>query len=108
MTTTTTTIQMLYFDCPSCHDRAARTEETDTDIHTGRTYHCATCGGRVIFRALTVEQRVDPPNDRRGCYFCEPEPCAFGPQTRAGSQRGPGPAARGSSYGQPTERRHTT
>ena len=73
------TEQTLFFTCPHCEERFAQVEEPDRDIHTGEIYHCANCGIQVIFQAVTVEDYVPPPRSRRDCYFCQPEPCRFGP-----------------------------
>ena len=50
--------QTLYFPCPACGERFAQVEETGEDIHAGEIYHCAGCGGRVVFRALSFEEHV--------------------------------------------------
>ena len=73
------TEQTLFFTCPHCEERFAQVEEPDRDIHTGEIYYCANCGIQVIFQAMTVEDYVPPPRARRDCYFCQPEPCRFGP-----------------------------
>ena len=77
------TEQTLFFTCPHCDERFCQVEEPDKDIHTGETYHCGSCGIQVIFQAVTVEDYVPPPRARRDCYFCQPEPCRFGPNTDA-------------------------
>ena len=69
----------LVFSCPSCHDPFAETKERSIDIHTGATYRCASCGGQVVFLALTVEEYTHPEGLRWGCHFCKPGPCRFGP-----------------------------
>ena len=76
-----TTDRTLLFDCPTCHDELARVEELDRDLHTGETHHCSSCGGAVVFLALTVEEYADPARLRMDCYFCKPGPCRFGPAT---------------------------
>ena len=77
------TEQALFFDCPNCDDPFAETKETEIDVHAGATYHCASCGGEVVFLALNVEQYTHPANLRWNCHFCKPEPCRFGPNTDA-------------------------
>ena len=76
-----TTNQTLFFACPNCDERFGQVEELDKDIHTGEIYRCASCGGRVVFLALTVEEYADPSRLRMGCHFCKPGPCRFGPST---------------------------
>ena len=71
------------FDCPNCHDPFSETKERSIDIHAGATYHCDSCGGRVVFLALTVEQYTRPEGLRWDCYFCKPGPCRFGPHVDA-------------------------
>ena len=75
------TDQTLFFACPHCDERFAQVEEPDKDIHTGETYHCGSCGIQVIFQAVSAGDYVPPPRARMDCYFCEPEPCRFGPNT---------------------------
>ena len=77
------TDQTLFFACPHCDERFAQVEEPDKDIHTGEIYHCASCGIQVIFQAVSAGDYVPPPRARRDCYFCQPEPCRFGPNTNA-------------------------
>ena len=50
--------QTLYFPCPACGEPFAQVEEPDQDLHAGETCHCAGCGGRVVFRALSFEEHV--------------------------------------------------
>ncbi len=76
-----TTSRTLLFDCPACHEELAQVEEPDRDLHTGETYRCASCGGAVVFLALTVEEYADPARLRMDCYFCRPGPCRLGPST---------------------------
>ena len=76
-----TTSRTLLFDCPTCHEELAQVEEPDRDLHTGETYQCASCGGAVVFLALTVEEYADPGSLRMDCYFCKPGPCRLGPST---------------------------
>ena len=71
--------QTIYFECPTCHERFAETEPWETEIHMGEIYHRSACGGQVIFQALSIEEYVPPPPVRADCYFCNPEPCRFGP-----------------------------
>ena len=71
------------FDCPNCHDPFAETKERSIDIHAGATYRCDSCGERVVFVALTVEQYTHPDGLRWNCHFCKPGPCRFGPKTDA-------------------------
>ena len=52
-----TTNQELFFTCPHYGERFAQVEEPDKDIHTG------------------------------DCYFCQPEPSRFGPNTDATDNR---------------------
>ena len=73
--------QTLFFDCPNCDERFCTTEEFDRDLHTGEIYHCGSCGIQVIFQAVAAEDYVPPPRARGDCYFCQPEPCRFGPDT---------------------------
>ena len=74
------------FDCPNCHNPFAETKETEIDVHSGATYRCASCDGRVVFLALTVEEYADPSRLKMDCYFCKPEPCRFGPSTTTDNQ----------------------
>ena len=38
-------------------------------------------GGAVPTHSVSAEDYVPPPRARRDCYFCQPEPCNFGPST---------------------------
>ena len=46
----------LVVACPHCGDPFARLAERDIDIHSGATYHCAGCGGRIVLSADTPEE----------------------------------------------------
>ncbi len=83
-----TTNQTLFFTCPHCEERSAQIEEPDKDVHTGESYHCNSCGVQVIFQALSAEDYVPPPRARRDCYFCNPEPCKFGPSISTDHEKG--------------------
>lgn len=67
--------QTLVFDCPHCDEIFAETKEPDVDIHSGATYRCASCDGKVVFVALTVQQYIDHANRRTDCHSCKPNPC---------------------------------
>ena len=54
-------------------------EELDGDLHTGETYHCASCGGQVVFKALSIEDYRATANRRTDCCFCEPNPLFIAP-----------------------------
>ena len=76
-----TTELTFTFDCPNCDDPFAETKETAIDVHAGATYRCSSCGGSVVFLALTVKQYADAAKLRWDCHFCKPGPCRFGPNT---------------------------
>ena len=67
----------LVFDCPHCNEIFAVTKEAEVDIHSGATYRCASCNGRVVFTALTVEQYVDFANRGTDRRSHESNPCDF-------------------------------
>ena len=46
----------LVFTCPACGHPSAQTVEPDVDIHSGATYTCDECAGKVVFTAQTVEE----------------------------------------------------
>ena len=80
--------QTISFDCPTCHEEFGQLEELDRVIHTGRTYHCSACGGRVVFKALTVEDYAATANRRTDCRFCKPNPLIIAPYSTTYSQTG--------------------
>ena len=71
----------MVFDCPHCAEIFADAKEAEVDIHSGATYRCASCNGRVVFLALTVEQYVDHANRRTDRGSRKSNPCDFGPST---------------------------
>ena len=98
-----TTNQTLYFNCPGCDGRFSQIEEPDKDLYTGEVYHCFECGDPVVFQALSFDEYVPPPTAREDCtycneyrppptarradcYFCNPNPCNFGPSTSTGHE----------------------
>ena len=71
--------QTISFDCPTCHEEFGQLEELDEVIRAGRTYHCSACGGRVVFKTLTVEDYAATANRRTDCPFCKPNPLYIHP-----------------------------
>ncbi len=67
------TEQKFIFTCAHCRDRSARVEERDRDIRTGETYHCGSCGIRIIFHVVTVDCVLSP-RAGRDCAYCGPSP----------------------------------
>ena len=73
-------IQNIYFECPTCHERFAQTEVWETDIHMGETCHCASCGGQIIFQALSMEQYSEMVKGPVDCC-CVARQCEYEPTT---------------------------
>ena len=80
-------IQNIYFECPTCHERFAQTELRETEIHMGETYHCASCGGQIIFQALSMEQHSELTNWQVDCC-CVARQCEYEPSTLIDMQKG--------------------
>ena len=79
--------QTLIFDCPSCRDPFAETQQPDVDIHSGATYRCSSCGEQVIFVALTVDQYVVYANGAADCC-CVARSCEYEPSTLVDTPEG--------------------
>ena len=84
------TRQTLIFDCSSCRDPFAETQQPDVDIHSGATYRCSSCGEQVVFAAMTVDRYMDYANGAVGCC-CAARTCEYEPSTLVDTPEGETP-----------------
>lgn len=88
------------FRCPNCGVRYSEVAEEDYDLLAGAVYHCASCGGRVVFRVLGLERDGEIPDiddgrsDRTGSPRAQRGRCwhtVDGDRSRAGRRPKPYP-----------------
>ena len=83
----------LIFDCPLCGQPSTLTAETEVHAGSGIVHHCVTCGGEVVFLALTVERFLESVNGSVDCCYAD-TPCGLEPSTLAGPGTGNGTSGR--------------
>ena len=87
MTNTRNRDRTLVFDCPLCGGASAVTGERGVYVHGGVIHHCASCGGEVVFQALTLERYLEGVNGSVDCC-CLPGQCEYESSTPVGPGSG--------------------
>ncbi len=73
----------LQFDCPLRGQPSAMTAEGEVHAGSGIVHHCITCGGEVVFQALSVTRYLESVGGSVDCC-CLDGPCGLEPSIAAG------------------------